>query len=129
MEAAWDAASISELFLRLEAAGQLLRIDRAVTPEIYRCAICTEADVEAMWRIYTAVRLGRVTALEPARIVLQRGAAPTTPQHVHINCSANGIPNKAPVPVFQTGLIGPQLCAPLFAHIQRRVCRASGSNA
>ena len=118
MEAARDAASIGDLFLRLEAAGQLLRIDPTVTPTMYRCAICTEAEVEAMRRIRSVVRLGRVTALEPERIVLQGGTAPTSRQHVHIDCSADGIPNKSPVPIFQPGRIVPQYvrrCSPTFS--------------
>jgi hypothetical protein len=118
MEAARDAASINDLFLRLEAAGQLLRIDLTVTPQMYRCAICTEAEVEAMRRIQGVVRLGRVTALERERIVLEGGAVLTSPQHVHIDCSADGIPNKSPVPIFQPGRIVPQYvrrCSPTFS--------------
>jgi hypothetical protein len=130
MEAARDATSIGDLFSRLEAAGQLLRIDPTVTPEMYRCAICTEAEVEAMRQIKTVVRLGRVTALEPERIVLERGTAPTSPRHVHIDCSADGIPSKQPVPIFQTGLIVPQYvrrCSPTFsgalvAHLEATLC-------
>ena len=118
MEAARDAASISELFSRLESAGQLLRIDPAVTPTMYRCAICTEAEVQEMRRIRAIVRLGRVTALEPERIVLEEGTVPTSPHHVHIDCSADGIPSKQPVPIFQPGLIVPQYvrrCSPTFS--------------
>jgi hypothetical protein len=118
MEAARDAASISDLFSRLEAAGQILRIDPAVTPTMHRCAICTEAEVEEMGRIRAVVRLGRVTALEPERIVLEEGTVPSSPHHVHIDCSADGIPSKQPVPIFQPGLIVPQYvrrCSPTFS--------------
>ena len=34
-----QATSIADLYLRLEAAGCLLRIDRTVEPTMYRCAI------------------------------------------------------------------------------------------
>jgi len=137
MEAARDAVSISDLLLRLEANGQLLRIDRAVTPTMYRCAICTEAEVEAMRRIRTVVRLGRVVALELERIVLEGGATPTSRHHVHIDCSADGIPNKSPVPIFQPGLIVPQYvrrCSPTFsagfvAHLEATISDDAQKNA
>jgi hypothetical protein len=51
-------------------------------------------------------------------IVLQGGTAPTSPHHVHIDCSADGIPNKSPVPIFQPGRIVPQYvrrCSPTFS--------------
>jgi hypothetical protein len=137
MEGARDAASVSDLFARLEDAGQLLRIDPTVTPTMYRCAICTEAEVEAMRRIRTVVRLGRVNALEAERIVLERGAVATSRQHVHIDCSADGIPTKSPVPIFQPGLIVPQYvrrCSPTFsgalvAHLEATLCEDDQKNA
>jgi hypothetical protein len=43
LEAAAQADDIPDLFRRLEASGQLIRIDPAVEPTMYRCATVSEA--------------------------------------------------------------------------------------
>jgi hypothetical protein len=118
LEAAAGATSHDDLFARLEAAGQLKRIDPGVTPTMYRCAIVSDAELEQMRRIRNVVRLGHVTALEPERIVLERGSIPTTARHVHINCTADGIAGKPLRPIFETGRILLQYvrrCSPTFS--------------
>ncbi len=118
LEAARDASSIDDLFARLEAAGLLRRIDPGVTPTMYRCAVVSDAELEQLRRIANVVRLGHVTAIEPDRIVLEHGTVPTSPRHVHVHCSADGIPRKPPVPMFQGDRIVLQYvrrCSPTFS--------------
>jgi len=137
MEAARDASSVDDLFARLEAAGLLRRIDLTVTPTMYRCAVVSDAELEQMRRITSVVRLGHVTAIEPERIVLEHGVVPTSPGHVHIHCSADGIPRKPPAPIFQGGRIVPQYvrrCSPTFsgalvAHLEATLADDSEKNA
>ena len=57
-------------------------------------------------------------ALERNRVVLERGVLATYPLRVHVHCSADGVPRKAPAPIFQNFRIAPQYvqrCAPVFA--------------
>jgi hypothetical protein len=129
LEAARDAASLPELFARLEAAGLLQRIDRSVSPTMYRCAIVSEAELEQLRRIRNVVRLGHVVAVETRRIVLERGEIATTAGHVHVHCSARGLPRSPAQPVFQRSRIVPQYvrrCSPTFsaafiAHLEATV--------
>lgn len=117
-EAARDARSIDDLFVRLEAAGQLRRIDPAVTPTMYRCAIIGDGELGLLRRVTRVVRLGRVRAIESHRILLDEGSIATSPDHVHIHCCADGIPRKPPQPMFQPGGIIPQYvrhCSPTFS--------------
>ena len=44
-EAVALADSVEDLFARLEAAGELRRIDPDVVPEAYHCAILSDAEV------------------------------------------------------------------------------------
>ncbi len=137
MEAARDATSIDDLFARLEAAQLLRRIDPAVAPTMYRCAIVSDAELEQMRRITRVVRLGRVSAVEADRIVLEQGVIPTSPQHLHIDCSADGIPKKPAVPIFQGARIVPQIvrrCSPTFsaalvAHLEATLSGDAEKNA
>lgn len=108
MEAIANASSIEDLFDRLEAAGVMVRIDRDVRPKMFHGATISELELAALRRIKNIIRLGRVSAIEPDRIVLEHGSVPTGPEQLHIDCSASAIPNLEIKPVFEDGLITPQ---------------------
>ncbi|MDT5335592.1 MAG: hypothetical protein QOD90_1097, partial [Mycobacterium sp.] len=59
------ADSVDDLFARLAERGCLLRIDEAVQPSMYRCAIVSHGELERLRLIDDVVRLGHVVALEP----------------------------------------------------------------
>lgn len=118
VEAVAEADSIDDVFLRLEAAGELFRIDPAVKPEIYHCATVSEGELEQLRRIRNIVRLGRVTRVEAEQIVLEKGTIPTSRESLHIDCSAAGIPQKPSRPIFEGDRITPQWvrwCQPTFS--------------
>ena len=118
MEAARDAADMDDLFSRLERGGPLRRIDPNVTPSAYRCAIISDAELAQLRRIKNVVRLGRVESITRSEIVLADGAIRVAPGATFINCSADGIPTKAPQPIFQGDRILLQYtrrCSPTFS--------------
>jgi hypothetical protein len=78
MEVAAQATSFDDLFVRLSAAGQLLRVDDRVTPTMFRGATMSTAEVELLQRIGNVVRLGHVRRIERDAIVLDQGAIPTS---------------------------------------------------
>lgn len=94
------ATDVDDLFERLEASGCLLRIDPTVTPEMYRCATCTTAEIEQLRRITNVVRKGRVTSIEPDRIVLEHGEIVTSLDTVHVHCAADGLARRSTKPIF-----------------------------
>jgi hypothetical protein len=105
VEAAARSASLDELFERLDAAGQLLRVDEGVTPTMYRAPTASLSELEQLRRITGVIRLGRVRRLERDAIVLDEGTIPTSPRHLHVHCAARGL-NPAPsVPIFAAGRI------------------------
>ncbi len=118
LEAARDADSLPDLYARLEAEQLLQRIDPTVQPTMYRCAIVSEAELGQLRRITRVVRMGHVQAIEPDRIVLDRGEIATTTRHVHVHCSAGGLPRGPAQAVFQGHRIVPQYvrrCSPAFS--------------
>jgi hypothetical protein len=125
-EAAAQATSITDLFDRLEAAGVLLRIDRNVRPKMFHGATVSKAELEALRRIKHIVRMGRVKRLERDQIVLEGGSIPTSPNHLHIDCSASAISNMEMKPIFASDVITPQtvrsyqpvFSAAFIAHIE-----------
>jgi hypothetical protein len=100
VEAAAQAASTDDLFGRLNASGQLLRVDEGVTPTMYKAATVSADELGQLRRISNVVRLGRIRRLERSAIVLDKGTIPTSPGHLHVHCAAPGL-NPAPaVPLF-----------------------------
>jgi hypothetical protein len=117
-EAAKAANSVEEIFLALEARGYMHRIDQAVTPSMYRCAIVSDQELAQIRRVKNVVRLGHVRAIESGKIVFESGELPIDAGAVMVNCTACGIPRKAPQPMFQPGKIAPQylrICSPTFS--------------
>jgi hypothetical protein len=117
-EAVALADSVDDVFERLEASGELARIDPTITPEAYHCAILSDAELAELRRIAGIVRLGRVTSIEPDRITLEHGSIPTGPTVLHVDCSAAGIPTLPSTTVFAGDRITLQwvrTCQPTFS--------------
>lgn len=117
-EAVALAESVDDVFVRLEAAGVLRRLDPDVVPEAYHCAILSDGEMEALRSIDGVIRLGRVVAVHPDRIELEQGDVPTGPSTLHVDCSAAGIPTHPSTPVFDGDRITIQwvrTCQPTFS--------------
>ena len=118
LEASALATSITDLFNRLEASGQLLRLNDTVRPSMYRCATVTVTELEELRRIGRIVRLGRVRSIGVQEIVLDSGSIATSPDVLHIDCAADGLERRPPVSVFdgdQITLQPVRTCQPVFS--------------
>ena len=118
LEAAAQADDVSDLFRRLEACGQLLRLDPEIEPTMYRCATVSEAELVHLRSIENVVRLGRVTHIGPDQIELAAGSIPAGRGHVYVDCSAAGLRIEPGRPVFADGQITLQqirACQPVFS--------------
>ncbi|BBY19591.1 NAD(P)-binding protein [Mycolicibacterium litorale] len=113
-----DASSFHDLFGRLEAKGCLLRVDESVEPTMYRCAIVSQGELELLRSIDDVVRLGQVTAIEPGRVTLTGGSLDVDASALFVDCTADGLGDKAPAPVFDGDRITLQTvrtCQPAFS--------------
>jgi hypothetical protein len=118
LEAAAQADDAGDLFRRLEACGQLIRLDPEVEPTTYRCATVSEAELVRLRSIENVVRLGRVTHIGPDRIELAGGSVRADRGHVHVDCSAAGLRIESARSVFADGQITLQqirACQPVFS--------------
>jgi hypothetical protein len=118
LEAAAQAEDVSDLFGRLEACGQLIRLDPGVEPLTFRCATVSQDELLSLRRIENVIRLGRVTSIGPDRIELADGSVPAGRGQVHVDCSAAGLRIKPARPVFTGSLITLQqirACQPVFS--------------
>jgi microcompartment protein CcmL/EutN len=104
-EAIATATSIVDMFDRLEASNVLMRLDKNVRPAMFHGASITPQELEQLQRIKNIIRMGRVKSIEQDKIILDKGAIPTSLETIHVDCSASGISNSEIVPVFKGNTI------------------------
>jgi len=117
LEAAAQAESVADLFVRLEAAGQLVRLDPEVEPTMYRCATVSRREIAQLRSIENVVRQGHVQRIEADRIVMDEGSIATDTGQVHVDCSAGGLRLSPARPIFEADRISLQqvrTCQPTF---------------
>ena len=111
-EAIAAADNIEDMFDRLEHGGYLLRLDESVRPSMFHAATISRAEVAELRKITQIVRMGHVTVIDKHRIALSQGEIETSPEHVHIDCSASlerSFGHKQPQAIFDKNQITPQM--------------------
>ena len=121
------ATSIEDLFLRLEASGQMLRIDRQQTPTMFHYATISEGEVQILRQITQVIRKGRVRAIEPDAVMLEQGRQAMPPGTLYIDCTASAVQANdggfnATEPMFQPGKIVPQFVRAPMVTFSASVC-------
>jgi NAD(P)-binding Rossmann-like domain len=120
MKALAKATSVDDLFERLEASGQMLRIDRSQQPSMFHYATMSEGEVQLLRQIKNIIRKGRAQAIEREALELAEGRVTMPLNTLYINCTASGVDaghkQAEMAPIFQLGLITPKLVrAPLIS--------------
>ena len=126
MAAAADAESLDDLFLRLEAAGVMLRIDRDVIPTMAKTPTLGAWELDLLRSIEHVVRLGRIKHVTRHEIVLEDGAVALEPDSLIVHCAASGLQYPPLLPVWapdkirlQTIRVGfPCFCAALAGYVE-----------
>jgi hypothetical protein len=122
MRAFTAARDVPDLFLRLEASGQMLRIDPTQTPRMFHYATLAEAEVRLLRQITQVIRRGRVQAIEPDALVMDEGRVALPPGLVYVNCTASAVRARRNEPIFQPGRIVPQLVRVPLVTFSAAVC-------
>ena len=100
MAAAADAESLDDLFLRLEAAGVMLRIDRDVMPTMAKTPTLAAWELDLLRTIENVVRLGHIRQVTGREIVLDAGSIPLPPGALVVHCAASGLQYPPLVPLW-----------------------------
>jgi hypothetical protein len=101
MQAAGTADSLQELFLRLEDAGIMLRIDRSVTPSMAKAPTLGTWELEQLRTIDQVVRLGHIDTARRGRIDLADGSVTVADDALLVNCAADGLKMPPRVPIWR----------------------------
>jgi hypothetical protein len=88
------------LFLRLEAAGVMFRIDRTAVPTMAKTPTLGAWELDALHTIDNVVRLGHIKHVRAGEIVLDHGVVPLAPSTVVVHCAASGLQYPPMVPIW-----------------------------
>ncbi|MFM9977002.1 MAG: NAD(P)-binding protein [Sphingomonadaceae bacterium] len=100
MDALAQASDVDELFLQLERAGVMLRIDPAVRPAMFHYATIAQGEVDLLRTVRNVVRLGRVSAIYSAGMTLGGGIVPVAGRALYIDCTASAVERRPAIPQF-----------------------------
>ena len=100
MQSAGAASSLQDLFLRLEDAGTMLRIDRSVTPTMAKAPTLGTWELELLRSIEHVVRRGHIGTVRRGRIDLADGSVAIADDALVVNCAADGLKNPPRVPIW-----------------------------
>jgi hypothetical protein len=126
MAAGASARSLDDLFLRLEAAGVMLRIDRDVIPTMAKAPTLGAWELDLLRTVENVVRLGRIQHVTSREIVLDHGSVSLAPGSLIVHCAASGLRYPPLVPLWcpdrirlQTIRAGfPCFCAALAGYVE-----------
>lgn len=121
-----NAASVEDMFDRLERCGYFVRLDPNVRPAMFHGATISQAELKVLRTLPNIIRMGRVKSISAAEIILDDGEIPTTLNTIHVDCSASALREVIDKPIFEEGLITPQMVrayqpvfsAALAAHVE-----------
>ena len=86
-----EAENVDDCYKKLEAAGQLLRLDKNIWPTRNHAATVSSKEMAQYRTIENVIRNGRIDRIEKDRIVFKNGnTMPTDANTLHIDCSALG---------------------------------------
>ena len=100
MAAGEAAASLDDLFLRMESADIMLRIDRSVTPTMAKTPTLAVWELEQLRSIEHVVRLGHIRSVRPGRIAFDDGSVDVARDALLVHCAASGLKYPPSVPIW-----------------------------
>src|SRR5690349_11958816 len=100
MQAATAAASMPDLFLRLEDAGIMLRIDRGVTPTMAKAPTLGTWELGLLRSIDNVVRRGHLVTARRGRLDFADGSVAVADDALVVNCAADGLKMPPLVPIW-----------------------------
>jgi hypothetical protein len=126
MAAAAEATSLDDMFLRLEAAGVMFRVDPAVVPTMAKTPTLGTWELELLRTIANVVRMGHIRHVASDEIVLEEGSIALAPGTLVVHCAASGLRYPPMVPIWgpdmmrlQTIRVGfPCFCAALAGYVE-----------
>lgn len=108
MVAAAEASSPDDLFLRMEDAGIMLRVDPRATPTMAKTPTLAAWELELLRSVTDVVRRGHLRKVTRGRLSFADGDVRVPADTVVVHCAASGLKYPGLVPIWRPGVITPQ---------------------
>jgi hypothetical protein len=105
MQAAEQATSLDDLFLRLEGAGIMLRIDRTVMPTMAKTPTLATWELEQLRTLENVVRRGHIETVDRGKLTFADGSVAVADDALVVHCAADGLKYPPLVDVWRPGRI------------------------
>lgn len=109
MAALAAASDIDDLFLRLEQAGAMTRIDPDVMPGMFHYATISQGEVDVLRRIKSVIRMGHVRSIDKGGMDLYQGRHAMPENTLYVDCTACAVERRPVVPVYRDRTITLQM--------------------
>jgi len=97
-----EAKTPGEFYRKTEKVGFMMKLDDKVWPTKQKCATVSLPEIEELRKVKNIIRQGRVLKIEKDKLVFEDGSiSNTNPKWLHVDCTADGLTSKEPVPIFQ----------------------------
>ncbi len=101
MQAAEESTSLEDLFLRLEDAGIMLRVDPTVMPTMAKTPTLATWELEQLRSLENVVRRGHVHHVERGTLAFGDGSVAVADDALVVHCAADGLKYPPLVPVWR----------------------------
>lgn len=101
MQAAENAASLDDLFLRLEDAGIMVRIDRTVMPTMAKTPTLATWELEQLRTLENVVRRGHLRTVDRGKLTFDHGSIAVADDTLVVHSAADGLKYPPLVPVWR----------------------------
>ena len=101
MQAAEHATSLEEMFLRLEDAGIMLRIDGTVMPTMAKTPTLAKWELEHLRTLENIVRRGHIETVGRGKLTFTDGSVAIADDALVVHCAAGGLKYPPLVPVWR----------------------------
>jgi cation diffusion facilitator CzcD-associated flavoprotein CzcO len=110
MQAHWVTAAAAatdghDFARRLDAEGVLVRVDESLDADMFRGAIISMREIEALRSVEDVVRKGRVRRLGTDQVLLDEGELSSRPGEVYVDCTARGVQQTGRPDIFESDRI------------------------
>jgi hypothetical protein len=105
MQAAERAVSLDDLFLRLEDAGIMLRIDRSTLPTMAKTPTLALWELQQLRALENVVRRGHIQSVDRGTLTFSDGSVAVAHDALVVHCAADGFKYPPLVPVWRPSTI------------------------
>jgi hypothetical protein len=126
MGAAAEAESLDDMFLRLEDAGVMLRIDPHLVPTMAKTPTLATWELDLLRTIDNVLRHGHIKSVDVGEIAFEDRVVPLPPRSLVVHCAASGLqypellpiwsPDKIRIQTIRAGF--PCYCAALAGYVE-----------